>query len=214
MPLSYWIPGVGWVYLSIPHPHSGSADPLLTPPLLSLPFPLFLFLVIFSLTTHTPLLHSQHVVTWTCGCDRTASGGCSDNNGGCQQLCVTGYRGHFYCRCTVGYVLTDDQRTCRGQSLFLSLEGENRCDRKHSFRFCDNMNISELNISMSQLQRVGNRHKMRITGKCTNLCRGLHSLCALRFLVIVCKYNYYYRFVCCFFVVEIYHSIVDLCLHG
>ena len=44
-----------------------------------------------------------------------ASGGCSDNNGGCEQLCVSGYRGHFYCRCMAGYELMVDQRSCRGQ---------------------------------------------------------------------------------------------------
>lgn len=47
----------------------------------------------------------------------TAAGGCRVNNGGCEQLCVNGYNGHFYCRCRPGYQLEADGKTCLGMCL-------------------------------------------------------------------------------------------------
>ena len=52
---------------------------------------------------------------WCVCLSDAASGGCSDRNGGCEHLCVTGYRGHFYCRCMTGYELMEDDKSCRGQ---------------------------------------------------------------------------------------------------
>jgi len=41
-------------------------------------------------------------------------GGCATDNGGCEQICISGYDGHFYCRCSTGYALAYDGRGCQG----------------------------------------------------------------------------------------------------
>ena len=39
---------------------------------------------------------------------------CSDNNGGCSQIC-TNTEGSFICECNIGFVLDNDGATCNGE---------------------------------------------------------------------------------------------------
>ena len=39
---------------------------------------------------------------------------CSDENGGCSQIC-TNAEGSFLCECTTGYLLDSDGATCNGE---------------------------------------------------------------------------------------------------
>ena len=54
-------------------------------------------------------------------CELAGMSGCEVDNGGCDQTCVTSYNGNYYCRCSTGYKLLADGKTCASKYSIISL---------------------------------------------------------------------------------------------
>ncbi len=50
--------------------------------------------------------------------DGPTSNACSDNNGGCQHLCLPNGINSKVCACSMGFQLNDDGITCSSETLF------------------------------------------------------------------------------------------------
>jgi len=73
------------------------------------------------LLTRWPVTRFQ--LRYTDGCDAVMTGiqmevidSCTENNGGCDQLCTHGPHGPI-CSCHYGYLLASDKTTCRGTTV-------------------------------------------------------------------------------------------------